>query len=241
MIRSRATAPTRTNLLRARRRLERVEKGVDLLSRKRQALVTELFDLAGLAVEAREEIERRAATAYPALLRALALHGHAGATAIGWPFRAIEVEVRPVSVWGVAAPEILSRSPVRRDARSRGAPAEAVGPAATGAADEFEALIVLLLDGATHEMRLRRLGDALSRTSRQLNTLERRLTPRLEREIKETRRVLEEREREEHTRLRLLLGGRGARRRGAGGQRGTGSRTPRSGAPPSTPAPSPTP
>lgn len=223
MIRSRAAAPTRTNLLRARRRLERVEKGVDLLTRKRRALVVELFDLAGPAVDAREALERRAATAYPVLLRALAAHGSAGATAVGWPFREIEVELRPATVWGISAPEIVSRSPVRRGARGRGAPPEAVGPAATTTADEFEALVALLLDAATREMRLRRLGDALARTSRQLNTLERRLAPQLERTIRDTRRVLEEREREEHARVKLLLGRRGQRGSGSGASRRGGA------------------
>lgn len=223
MNRSRSAARTRTNLLRARRRLERIETGVDLLTRKRRALVAELFGLAGPAVDAREALERRAATAYPALLRAVSGHGHAGATALGWPLREIEIELRPASVWGIPAPEVVSRSPVRRDLRGRGTPPEAVGPAAIAAADEFEAMVGLLLDAATREMRLRRLGDALARTSRQLNTLERRLAPRLERTIRDTRRILEEREREEHARVKLLLGRRGQRGSGSGTSRRGGA------------------
>jgi V/A-type H+/Na+-transporting ATPase subunit D len=63
----------------------------------------------------------------------------------------------------------------------------------------------VLLDAAGREALLRRLGDALNRTSRQVNTLERRLAPELTRSLAETRRALDEREREERFRLRRLL------------------------------------
>jgi vacuolar-type H+-ATPase subunit D/Vma8 len=55
-------------------------------------------------------------------------------------------------------------------------------------------------------MLLRRLGQALAQTSRQVNTLERRLAPGLEGQMGDVRRALEEREREERLRLRHLLG-----------------------------------
>jgi len=67
--------PTRSNLIRHRRRLERVRKGIDLLTRKRQALVADLFRVATPAIEARTRVEESAARAYPALLGAAAAHG----------------------------------------------------------------------------------------------------------------------------------------------------------------------
>ena len=54
------------------------------------------------------------------------------------------------------------------------------------------------------EMLLQRLGQALAQTSRQVNTLERRLTPGLTSQVLRVRRTLEEREREEHFRLRRM-------------------------------------
>jgi V/A-type H+-transporting ATPase subunit D len=68
--------------------------------------------------------------------------------------------------------------------------------------------VQLLLDAASRETRLRRLGDALARTSRQLNTLEQRVLPEMEGRIREIQRTLEEREREEHQRIRRILGDR---------------------------------
>ena len=63
----------------------------------------------------------------------------------------------------------------------------------------------LLLDAASTELLLRRLAEALARTSRQVNTLERRVAPRLTGEIHRVRELLEEREREDHARLKRFL------------------------------------
>ena len=88
----------------------------------------------------------------------------------------------------------------------RGVPPGATGAAALQAADEFEDLAQLLLEAANRETLLRRLGDAVARTSRQVNTLERRVSPDLTSTIVRIRRALDEREREEHLRLARLLG-----------------------------------
>jgi vacuolar-type H+-ATPase subunit D/Vma8 len=62
-----------------------------------------------------------------------------------------------------------------------------------------------LLDAAPREMLPRRLGQALAQTSRQVHSLEHRLSPRLRGEITRVRQVLEEREREERFRLQRTI------------------------------------
>lgn len=205
MTRGRDPAPTRYNLLRSRRRLDRVRRGSDLLRRKRQSLVGELFRLAGAAIDARHQAEERAGTLWPAALRALAAEGGDGASAVGWPVREATVEIRPERTWGIGVAEIVERTAIARGMPARGTAPPLTGPATAAAAEEAEALIELLLDAASREMLIRRLGAALSRTSRQLHTLEQRVSPDLEGQIARTRRVLEEREREEHGRVRHLM------------------------------------
>ena len=200
----RGSAPTRQNLLRSRRRLERVSKGVSLLRRKREALVAELFRIAQPAAEQRVSIADRAARAYPALLAALAGEGSVGLGAIGWPVRELRVEIRPAQVWGIPISELLERPPIQRSLAARGTPPGSTGTAPVTTATEFEVLIELLLDAANRETLLRRLGEAVSRTSRQVNTLERRIGPDLDHRITLIRRALDEREREEHLRLSRL-------------------------------------
>ncbi len=207
----RRVAPTRSQLLRSRRRLERVRKGIELLTRKRRALVADLFKVAHPAIEARGRVDARAAAAYAALVAARAVHGDGPLEVLGWPGRKLEVEVTVSESWGVATGAVERLAPVQRTLPGRGQGPGLTGPAAITATDEFERLIELLLDAASTEIRLRRLAEALARTSRQVNTLERRVAPGLEEEAARVRALLEEREREDHARLKRMVG-RSARR-----------------------------
>jgi H(+)-transporting ATP synthase subunit D len=180
-----------------------------VLRRKREALVTELFRLARPAADAREQIAAAAFRAYPRLGDALAVQGLAGVRAIGWPGRELTVDVVAGSVWGVVVSRIVSRPTVARTLGARGTAPAGTGPAATLAATEFERLTELLLDAAPREMLLRRLGQALAQTSRQVHSLEHRLSPRLRGDIARVGHVLDEREREDRLRLASLLRRRG--------------------------------
>lgn len=197
-------APTRSQLLRSRQRLARVARGIDLLTRKRKALAAELFGVAAPAIAARAQISECASGAYRTLLAALAAQGGAELESLGWPSRQLEVEVAVSETWGVATGAVRRLVPVRRSLLARGQNPGKTGPAASAASAGFERLVELLLDSASIELRLRRLAEALQRTSRQVNSLERRVAPQLQGEVRRVRALLEEREREDHTRLRRL-------------------------------------
>jgi len=107
-------------------------------------------------------------------------------------------------VWGVAVAEILDHPPIQRTPHARGVPPGTVSGAATEATAAFEEFAELLLDAANRETLLGHLGEALARTSRQVNTLERRLQPGLSADLVAIRRTLDEREREDHVRLERL-------------------------------------
>ena len=198
-------APTRQNLLALQRRLDRVDKGTGLLRRKREALAAELFRLARPAASARASIALRAASAYPILVKALAREGADGLRALGWPARDLRLEIRSNQVWGIPVAEILGRPTLLRTPHARGVDPGGVSGSVVAATAAFEQLAELLLAAANREALLRRLGEALARTSRQVNTLERRLGPALRADLGAIRHALEEREREEHLRLAQLL------------------------------------
>jgi V/A-type H+/Na+-transporting ATPase subunit D len=198
------TAATRAELLRARRLLEHVRQGATLLRRKREALVRALVPMARPAAEARRVIADTAAAAYEAELAALALHGAGAVAATALPARTVEVELDVERVWGVVVP-VLSELPVwDRDLAARGTAPGTTGPALFEAANRFELLASQLLDAVAREAYVRALGAALVRTSRQLHTLEERVAPELRAEITAITQALDERAREDQTRLRLL-------------------------------------
>jgi len=201
--------PTRMNLLRARRDLARVTRGISLTRRKREALVAELFKLARPAVDVRAKIADAVTRAAEALADALAEHGASGLAAMAWPASEPLVELRPAQVWGLSVSDVVSRTPVARTLDARGLAPALTGQAAITAAALYEELADLLIDAAPREQRVRRLSEAVGETTRRLLTLEQRVAPGLEVQISDVHRQLDEREREEHLRLRHV-------RRGAG-------------------------
>lgn len=201
--------PTRMNLLRARRDLARVERGISLTRRKREALVAELFRIARPAVDVRAKIAEAVTRASEALADALAVHGAADLAAMAWPAAEPVVELRPAQVWGLGVSDVVSRTAIARTLDARGLAPAITGPAVTATAALYEALADLLIDAAPREQRVRRLSEAVGETTRRLLTLEQRVAPGLAAQIGDVRQQLEEREREEHLRLRHV-------RRGAG-------------------------
>jgi H(+)-transporting ATP synthase subunit D len=182
-----------------------VRKGRELLNRKREALITELFRSARPALDARSRVEESATEAYRALLEALAIRGESTLRRDAWPDRDIEIEIEQRQVWGISVPSVVSHTPIRRTLTARGAAGSAAGPAAAHAASEFEKLIELVIEALPKEQLVRRLGLALSKATRQVNTLQLRIEPALSSELRAVRRTLEERERDERSRLRHVL------------------------------------
>jgi V/A-type H+/Na+-transporting ATPase subunit D len=202
-------APTRMNLLRARRELSRVVKGITLTRRKREALVSELFAAARPAVGVRQRIAESATRAGLALTHALGAHGVSGLTPMSWPLKQPSIDLRPAQVWGIAVSEVVGKPTFARTMDARGLAPQMVGPSTADASVAFESLTELLVEAAPREQRVRRLSEALADTTRRLRTLEQRVAPALTSAIAGVRRQLEEREREEQIRLRHVQRRRG--------------------------------
>jgi V/A-type H+-transporting ATPase subunit D len=156
-------------------------------------------------LNAREKVEARATQAYGALLRALAARGEASLETYAWPGLEVSVELEQRQIWGIAVPMVVSHSPIQRTLTARETAAPSVGPAAAQTASEFEQLVELVLDALPKEQLVRRLGDALAKATRQVNTLQLRVEPTLTAELGALRAMLEERERDERSRLRHVL------------------------------------
>lgn len=203
-----AGSATRSQVVRLARRLEQVERGAALLRRKRESLVAELLRRARPAVDERRAIQRQSMEAWHALLDALGGAGRDELRVLGWPTREVRVDLVPVEAWGLRAAAAGSPPSLVRGLAARGV---ATGPgdaAPPEAAEQFERLVELLLEAAPKELLMRRLGQALARTTRLVNTLEQRVSVDLRRSLASARRTLEEREREERLRLRRLASAR---------------------------------
>jgi H(+)-transporting ATP synthase subunit D len=213
MTRTTRAPATRSSLLRYARRLAQVQRGAALLTRKRQSLVEELFARAKTAVTSREAIEAQARRAWRALWVALSASGSSQLTALAWPARDVDVELHATELWGIKATQLTNRPVLVRSLAARGVHPGRGESAAPDAARQFESLVELLIDAAPREHAMRRLGHALSQTTRLVNTLEQRVAVRLAADLAEIRRTLSEREREEHHRIKRLVARRNATHR----------------------------
>lgn len=193
-------AATRSTLVRQRRRLDLVRKGAALLRRKRESLVNELFARARKAVTSREAIDAQGRQAWLALWRALAAQGQGGLRVVGWPTREVALELSTSELWGLTVVELAGRPPIVRSMSARGVAAAPDEAAGQDAAFEFERLAELLVDAAPEEHAMRRLGQALTRTTRLVNTLEQRVAVSLSAGLSLMQRTLDERELEERLR-----------------------------------------
>jgi V/A-type H+/Na+-transporting ATPase subunit D len=193
---------TRSELLDRRRRAVFVAQGRDLLKDKRTALVrefrnhqTELLDglerLRTLAVQARQRLDEATAVCGPEALASGAL---AAATGIG-------ADLRSRTVAGVHVVG-LSHDPVRRNTVTRGWAPSLVSAHLDTVALAYEEQLEWLLDLCAVELSVRRLATEIARTTKQVNALDNIVLPQLHEEARRIALTLDEREREEHARLR---------------------------------------
>ncbi len=198
------TSPTRMNLLLRKAQLQLAGLGRELLEQKREALTREFLKVAEVAMRESEELDQLAAEASHALALAKALDGPAAVRSAAFAARGdVEIEVGGSTVMGVPIPTI-ERQSVRRGVLDRGYSLPATSSRVDEVADRFGEELDLVVEVATVELRLRRVGDEIRATSRRVNALDNTLIPRLREELRYIRMALEEREREDVFRLKRV-------------------------------------
>lgn len=206
------SAPTRERLLALRRRHEVVEKGLELIKSKREALMKEFFGMVDESIRMRDELTGVLAGAQRSLVRARALSGSAVESFAYGARRHLTLNIRARNVWGVFIPEIdevsLARSLDAMDISPVGENAGVIGTAR-----EFEAATELIVRIASREIRLARMGEVIRSDTRKINAINEVILPSIRARARFIERVLEEREREEIFRLKRNK----ARRQAAGG------------------------
>lgn len=160
-------------------------------------------------IAGREQLEQSLRLAARALTLARSLEGEEALVSLALAAaRQIPVEIEPRKVWGIPTPEVtgprLLRSPDARGASPRG-----FSLGAAEAARCHEEVLEVLLNICSREIRLRRLGEEIQKTSRRINALEQFVIPRLDRELSRIELALEEREREDLSRLKRFKARRG--------------------------------
>ncbi len=193
--------PTRSNLLRTKQELKFAREGYEILDQKRVVLAKELVQLANNAESLEKQLEDRLASAYRALELAMLMMGreHVEWAALA-VHKTVEVDVKHRGVMGISLPVI----------EASGAPPEmtySLGDTASSldeASEAFREVLSLIPEMSRLITSVWRLAVELRKTQRRVTALEFIFIPNYVETITFIQNSLDEREREDTFRLKLL-------------------------------------
>ena len=196
-----AMVPTKGNLIIAKNTLALSKTGYGLLDKKRNILIREMMNLIDAAKALQSKIESTFTNAYSALEQANIDIGIETVEKIGYAM-AVEdsLEIKFRSVMGVEIPiVVLDEQPIKPDYGMKN-----TGSALDEAVVSFVKVKYLTRQLAQIETSVYRLADSIKKTQKRANALKNIIIPRYEEETKNIQNALDEKEREEFSRLKVI-------------------------------------
>jgi V/A-type H+/Na+-transporting ATPase subunit D len=196
--------PTRMELLKLKDREKLAVKGHGLLKEKRNALIMEFFNILERVKGSREEVEKKMAEAFEDLTTAQIVMGDLAVKKAAVSVKeSVKVDIDSRSVMGVVVP-ILEAETAERNMVQRGYGFVDTSAKLDEAARKFEESITLILELAEIEKTIILLAAEIEATKRRVNALEHIIIPRVENTVKYIEMRLEEMERENFVRLKMI-------------------------------------
>ena len=196
--------PTRMELLSLKNRTKLAVKGHGLLKEKRDALIKEFFDILDRVKGVREAAERSLKEANEALLEAQIAMGDLAVRKASLSVKeSIDVDIKSRSVMGVSVP-VTNVKMEERSIIDRGYSFSDTTIQLDEAAKKFEESIKFLIELGEVEKTIFLLAEEIEATKRRVNALEHILIPRFENTEKYIDMRLQEMERENFVRLKMI-------------------------------------
>ena len=193
--------PTKSNLMLAKNSLRLSKQGYELLDKKRNVLIREMMELIERAKKVQASIDEVFSTAYKALTAANIMMGSSNVEQISLSVPVEDsVNISSRSVMGVEIPHVTAESD---DGVCR------YGAYRTSASlDEayaaFKKVKQLTLELAEVESAVYRLAVSIKKTQKRANALKNIMIPKYEQITKDIQSALEEKEREDFSRLKVI-------------------------------------
>lgn len=195
------TFPTKGNLILAKNSLALSKQGFDLMDKKRNILIRELMDLIAEATDIQEEIDTTFTNAYRVLQKA---NIQMGIHEVEQVSLAVPVEnsihIKRRSVMGTEIPKVEYEKKEQKPAYSFYHTRISLDEAC----EQFEKVKELTIRLAEIENSAYRLAYNIKKTQKRANALQNITIPKYENLSKEIQEYLEEKEREEFTRLKVI-------------------------------------
>lgn len=197
--------PTRMELLSLKNRTKLAVKGHGLLKEKRDALIKEFFDILDRVKGVREAAERSLKEANEALLEAQIAMGDLAVRKASLSVKeSIDVDIKSRSVMGVSVP-VTNVKMEERSIIDRGYSFSDTTIQLDEAAKKFEESIKFLIELGEVEKTIFLLAEEIEATKRRVNALEHIMIPRFENTEKYIDMRLQEMERENFVRLKMIM------------------------------------
>ena len=196
--------PTRMELLSLKNRTKLAVKGHGLLKEERDALIKEFFDILDRVKGVREAAERSLKEANEALLEAQIAMGDLAVRKASLSVKeSIDVDIKSRSVMGVSVP-VTNVKMEERSIIDRGYSFSDTTIQLDEAAKKFEESIKFLIELGEVEKTIFLLAEEIEATKRRVNALEHIMIPRFENTEKYIDMRLQEMERENFVRLKMI-------------------------------------
>ena len=194
--------PTKANLIKSKSTLDFSQKGFELLDKKRTVLIQEMMTLIDSANKIEKEIETKFAEAYEAIKNVSITMGVSSVEEVTVAIsKEKDYDIRFRSVMGVEIPEIVYQTqdkikPQYGFYRSN--------PSLDIAIFKLNEVKYLSYQLAQLETSAYKLSIEIKKTQKRANALDKIQIPRLTRQIKYIQETLEEKEREDFFRLKII-------------------------------------
>ncbi len=172
--------PTRSELINVKRKIKLSQSGYNLLKRKRDGLMYEIFEILPKVKTIREDLVKQYREAREAIAVAAAVEG--ALSVRSYAFAAGEsprVELKEHNIMGVRVPKIEATA-VHKAMDERAYGTIGSSPAIDDAVTGFEKLVEQIIVAAEYETAIKRLLDEVEKTKRRVNALEFKVLPELE-------------------------------------------------------------
>ena len=195
-----AVPSTKGNLMKAKKSLALAQNGYELMDRKRNILIREMMSEVAEVKKLRDEISEAYATGYYLLQRAN-IYGGVISNVVSEipPENHIEVTYR--SVMGVEVPKVLYHAPEKQEVPYGLSESSSL---IDEAYLQFQKVKEITMTLAEVDNTVYRLAHAISSTQKRANALKNIVIPRCEAEIHRMSADLEEKEREEFSRMKSI-------------------------------------
>lgn len=191
--------PTRMQLLEIRKRKRLASKGHELLSQKRDALISNFFDIIRDRKEKRLIMENKLHEAFTALITAEMLMGEEQVRSLASKGQERDVSLQRKNIMGVPIFQFKTSEAKPVDFGVLDTPAS-VQETVRRAQEALEHVVTV----AGIEGSIQKLGKEIEKTKRRVNALEHIFIPKMEGTIEYIERQLEEREREDFFRRKRM-------------------------------------